>query len=65
MGAQVSLERSFLPRRSFVSPAHFNAQLQQWPHLMNARQRPVLGHAPSDQITADRHAMLALPPVIR
>jgi transposase len=57
------LERSFLPGRSFSSPADFNAQLQQWLHLVNARTRRVLGCAPTDRITADRAAMLSLPPV--
>jgi transposase len=57
------LERSFLPGRSFTSPADFNAQLQQWLALVNARPRRALGCAPTDRITADRAAMLALPPV--
>lgn len=57
------LERSFLPGRSFTGPEDFNAQLQQWLQLVNARQRRALGCAPTDRITADRHAMLALPPV--
>ncbi len=57
------LERSFLPGRSFTGPDEFNAQLQQWLQLVNARQRRALGCAPTDRITADRHAMLALPPV--
>jgi transposase len=57
------LERSFLPGRSFASPADFNAQLAAWLQLVNRRRRRVLGCAPSDRITADRAAMLALPPV--
>jgi transposase len=57
------LERSFLPGRSFASPADFNAQLQQWLTLVNARPRRALGCAPTERITADRAAMLALPPV--
>ena len=57
------LERSFLPGRSFVSPADFNGQLQQWLQVVNARQRRALGCAPTDRITADRQAMLPLPPV--
>jgi transposase len=57
------LERSFLPGRSFTGPDDFNAQLQQWLSLVNARRRRALGCAPTDRITADRAAMLALPPV--
>ncbi|MDQ3717116.1 MAG: IS21 family transposase [Actinomycetota bacterium] len=57
------LERSFLPGRCFASPADFNTQLQQWLALANTRQRRALGCAPADRITADRQAMLALPPL--
>jgi transposase len=57
------LERSFLPGRSFASPADFNAQLQQWLRLVNTRQRRALGCAPTDRIGADRQAMLTLPPL--
>jgi len=57
------LERSFLPGRQFASPADFNAQLQQWLGVVNARPRRALGCAPSDRIAADKQAMLALPPV--
>lgn len=57
------LERSFLPGRSFASPMDFNVQLQQWISLVNTRRRRALGCAPTERITADRQAMLALPPV--
>jgi len=57
------LERSFLPGRSFTGPEDFNAQLQQWLDVVNARPRRALGCAPTDRITADRQAMLALPPI--
>jgi transposase len=57
------LERSFLPGRTFASPADFNAQLQHWLVMVNARTRRALGCAPTDRITADRQAMLSLPPV--
>jgi transposase len=57
------LERSFLPGRSFTGPEDFNAQLQQWLSVVNARTRRALGCAPTDRIIADRQAMLALPPV--
>ena len=57
------LERSFLPGRTFASPADFNAQLQAWLQLVNRRTRRVLGCAPTDRIVADKAAMLSLPPV--
>jgi transposase len=57
------LESSFLPGRSFASPADFNAQLGDWLVLVNQRPRRVLGCAPVDRIEADRAAMLPLPPV--
>ena len=57
------LERSFLPGRSFASPADFNAQLAAWLALASNRPRRALGCAPADRITADKAAMLALPPV--
>jgi transposase len=57
------LETSFLPGRSFASPADFNAQLGDWLAVVNQRPRRVLGCAPADRIEADRAAMLPLPPV--
>jgi transposase len=57
------LETSFLPGRSFASPADFNAQLQRWLAVANRRWKRVLGCAPADRIDADRQAMLTLPPV--
>jgi transposase len=57
------LETSFLPGRSFASPADFNDQLQQWLTRANARQHRVLGCRPADRLEADRAAMLCLPPV--
>jgi transposase len=57
------LERSFLPGRAFASPADFNAQLTAWLAVTNTRPRRVLGCAPTERITADRAAMLALPPI--
>jgi len=57
------LETSFLPGRSFASPADFNAQLRDWTALVNTRARRALGCAPADRIAADRQAMLGLPPV--
>jgi len=57
------LETSFLPGRSFTGPADFNAQLQQWLARANTRPRRALGCAPADRITADKAAMMTLPPV--
>jgi transposase len=57
------LETSFLPGRTFTSPADFNAQLGDWLMLVNQRHRRALGCAPADRIDADRAAMLWLPPV--
>lgn len=58
------LETSFLPGRSFTSPADFNAQLQEWlATKANLRTKRSLGCAPADRIGADRQAMLPLPPV--
>jgi transposase len=57
------LETSFLPGRRFASPADFNAQLAEWTATVNGRVRRALGCAPADRISADRHAMLSVPPV--
>ncbi len=57
------LETSFLPGRSFGSPADFNGQLQGWLARANTRQHRALGCRPADRMDADRFAMLALPPV--
>jgi transposase len=57
------LETSFLPGRSFESPADFNHQLAEFLVKANARRMRVLGCAPNDRIGADREAMLPLPPV--
>jgi transposase len=57
------LERSFLPGRHFTGPTDFNGQLQEWLAVASTRIRRALGCAPADRITADKQAMLALPPV--
>jgi transposase len=57
------LERSFLPGRTFTGPADFNAQLAAWLAVVNARPRRALGCSPAERITADKAAMLSLPPV--
>jgi transposase len=57
------LETSFLPGRSFASPADFNTQLLAWLNRANNRQHRGLGCRPVDRWDADRSAMLSLPPV--
>jgi len=57
------LETSFLPGRTFVSPADFNTQLADWLVLANGRVKRVLGCAPAARVDADRAAMLALSPL--
>jgi transposase len=57
------LERSFLPGRSFTGPADFNTQMAAWLALVNTRSRRALGCSPAERITADKAAMLGLPPV--
>ncbi len=57
------LERSFLPGRVFAGPADFNAQLTAWLALVNTRPRRALGCSPAERVTADKAAMLTLPPV--
>ena len=57
------LETSFLPGRTFASPADFNAQLDEWMSVANGRFRRHLDCAPADRIAADRAAMMTLPPV--
>jgi transposase len=57
------LETSFLPGRTFASPADFNCQLSDWLSVVNTRTRRALGCAPADRVAADRAAMLPLPPV--
>lgn len=58
------LETSFLPGRTFASPADFDAQLQDWLPRANGRRHRALGCRPADRIAEDRAAMLALPPVL-
>jgi len=57
------LETSFLPGRTFTGPDDFNTQLGLWLPVANGRIKRALGCAPTDRLTADRHAMLTLPPV--
>ena len=57
------LERSFLPGREFAGPADFNAQLAGWLALVNTRPRRALGCSPAERVTADKAAMMGLPPM--
>ncbi|ORB30697.1 IS21 family transposase [Mycolicibacterium parafortuitum] len=58
------LETSFLPGRTFTSPADFNAQLWAWlAGIANRRIHATTGLIPADALAADRAAMTALPPV--
>ena len=57
------LETSFLPGRTFTSPADFNTQLGEWLPGANRRTVRALEARPVELIGIDRAAMLALPPV--
>jgi hypothetical protein len=54
-------ETSFMPGRSFASPADFNAQFTDWLGRANSRVVRTLRARPADLIDADRAAMLPLP----
>jgi len=56
-------EKSFMPGRTFSSPADFNDQLSAWLAGANRRVVRTTNAAPTDRLEADRSAMLALPPV--
>ncbi len=57
------LETSFLPGRTFVSPADFNVQLADWLARANTRTVRSIQGRPVDLLEVDYRAMLALPPV--
>ena len=56
-------ETSFMPGRTFASPADFNTQFVDWLGLANARVVRTIKSRPVDLIAADRAAMLPMPPV--
>ena len=56
-------ETSFMPGRSFASPADFDAQFGDWLAKANARVVRTIKARPTDLLDADRAAMLPLPPV--
>lgn len=56
-------ETSFMPGRSFDSPADFNTQFTGWLDRANSRVVRTTKASPVDRLEADRAAMLALPPI--
>jgi len=56
-------ETSFMPGRTFTSPADFNTQFADWLTRANARVVRTTGQAPIVRLDADRAGMLALPPI--
>jgi hypothetical protein len=56
-------ETSFIPGRTFESPADFNTQFGDWLTRANARVVRTIKAAPTDLLDADRAAMLPLPPI--
>jgi transposase len=57
------LETSFLPGRTFTSPADFNAQLTEWLVRANARTVRSIQGRPADLLETDYLSMIPLPPV--
>lgn len=55
-------ETSFLPGRTFSSPADFNDQLTEWLTLKNARVVRTTGVAPTKRLAEDLASMRPLPP---
>jgi hypothetical protein len=56
-------ETSFLPGRSFASPADFNAQFTDWLDRANSRVVRTIKASPAALIEADRAAMLPMPAI--
>ncbi len=56
-------EKSFMPGRSFASPADFNDQSTDWLATANQRILRTIKARPADLLEADRAGMLALAPV--
>jgi hypothetical protein len=56
-------ETSFMPGRTFTSPADFNAQFGDWLVRANAREVRTIKARPVDLVDADKARMLPLPPV--
>jgi hypothetical protein len=56
-------ETSFMPGRTFTSPADFNAQFGEWLVRANVREVRTIRARPAGLIEHDRSRMLPLPPV--
>jgi Mu transposase-like protein len=56
-------ETSFMPGRTFTSPADFNTQFIDWLTRANRRVVRTIKAAPVDLLDSDRAAMLPLPPI--
>ena len=56
-------ETSFMPARTFTSPADFTEQFAEWLETANTRTVRTTKAAPVDRLELDRASMLALPPV--
>ncbi|MDT0182146.1 IS21 family transposase [Microbacterium sp. ARD31] len=56
-------ETSFMPGRSFTSPADFNEQFTDWLGVANQRRVRTLAASPISLLPADLAAMLPLPPI--
>jgi len=56
-------ETSFMPGRTFESPADFNTQFADWLTIANARIVRTIKARPVELLDVDRAAMLPLPPV--
>jgi hypothetical protein len=56
------LETSFMPGRTFTSPADYNSQLAGWLPTANARMLRRTGQQPALRVAADTAAMGNLPP---
>lgn len=57
------LETSFMPGRTFTSPADFNSQLAAWLPIGNARPVRTIKATPVDRLEQDLAAMMPLPSV--
>jgi hypothetical protein len=56
-------ETSFMPGRSFASPADFNTQFADWLTRANARVVRTTNASPISRLAADQAGMLPLPPI--